>query len=420
MEAIMRNVSDIKRDDNLNFILSDKYINNVNDTISQNEMAVFIHLHYEDTVNKYFEYIINIPKTIDVFITVSDKSTKMRIAECIENYGVKNCCIVDKNNRGRDVSSLLVACRNKILEYKYICFAHDKKEKSDYTKKDTQCWIEGLWENTLGSTEYIYNIKELFVKNERLGVLFPPDPLTDQYSLSLVNTWYKNIDLTRNIAEQLGLVCDISENKSPISLGTVFWCRVAALRKLFLKEWGYEDFPDEPLPHDGTISHAIERILAYVAQDAGYFTGIIMTDSYAGKQFEYRNMILREAFDSLSNNIGIGSISDLFNYTKKRKKIKKFIALYSDIYVYGAGFFGIRSFHMMEMVGKTPKAFIVSDGEQTEKELHGIPILNLSEVELSEKCGIILAVSSKYVDEIKKILAKKKFNNFIVYIDNGD
>ncbi|WP_186802655.1 rhamnan synthesis F family protein [Lacrimispora celerecrescens] len=414
----MRNVSDIKRDKNLNFILSNKYINNINDTIAQKEMAVFIHMHYEDTVKYYFKYIINIPEPIDIYITVSNKATKAKIFECIKEYRMKNCFLIDKNNRGRDISALLVACRNKILEYQYICFAHDKKEKSDYTKTDTQFWIEGLWENTMGSTEYIYNIKELFVNNKKLGIIFPPNPLSDQISLSMVNTWFKNFDLTRKLAEELGLVCNISEDKPPIALGTVFWCRVAALRKLFIKEWDYEDFPDEPLPHDGTISHAIERILAYVAQDAGYLAGITMTDTYAGKQFEYRNMILAEAFNCLSNNTGISSVSDLFHYDEKRKKMESFFELYSNIYIYGTGFFGIRSFRMMETLGKRPKAFIVSDGERTAVELNEIPILEISEVKLDKDYGIILAVSPKYVEEIKRLLAKKKFDNFTVYIDN--
>jgi rhamnosyltransferase len=419
MEIIMKNVFDIKRDNNLNFILSDKYVNNINYTFSKGEMAIFIHLHYEETVNDYFKYIKNIPKYIDVYITVSDKIVKAKIIECIEQYGNENCFLIDKKNRGRDISALLVACRNKLLNYEYICFAHDKKEKSNYTKTDTQCWIEGLWENTMGSSEYIHNIKQLFMNNEKLGILFPPDPLTDHISLSLVNTWYKNFDLTRSLAEELGLKCDLNKDKPPLALGTVFWCRVDALRKLFIKEWIYEDFPCEPLPHDGTISHAIERILAYVAQDAGYLAGIVMTDTYAGKQFEYRNKVLRQAFDCLSEKTGIGSVSDLFHYIKKRNKVESFFNLHSETYIYGTGLWGIRSLRMMETIGKRPKAFLVSDKNRVEKAFDGIPIYELSEVELTDKCGVILAVSAKYVEEIKELLAEKNFNNFMVYIDNS-
>ena len=63
----------------------------------------------------------------------------------------------------------------------------------------------------------------------------------------------------------------------------MFWAKTDALKKLFEHGWKYEDFPEEPLPIDGTISHAIERVLGYVAQDAGYKTGVIMTDKIAAQ-----------------------------------------------------------------------------------------------------------------------------------------
>lgn len=418
-QLIMRNVFDIKRDENLNFILSDGYVNNLNNVILLKEVAVFIHLHYEDTIEKYFKYIINIPEAIDIYITVSDKNTKMKIVECIEYYGIKNCYTIDKKNRGRDISSLLVACRNKILEYQYICFIHDKKEKKDYQKEDIQSWVEGLWENTIGSTEYIYNILNLFDKNRKLGILAPPNPLTNQLSFAVINTWARNFDLTQRMAEDLELICDINENKLPITLGTVFWCKVDALKKLFLKEWVYEDFPDEPLPADGTISHAIERILPYVAQDAGYLTGNIMTDTYASKQFEYRNIILTEAFDRLNKLAGIRSFKELSSYDMEREEIAKFCNLYTNIYVYGAGFFGRKSFLMLKSIDKMPKAFLVSDGKRTRRELYGIPILELSEVEVDDECGIILGVGYQYIDEVKKLLSEKKVNTLTIFTDNN-
>ncbi len=39
--------------------------------------------------------------------------------------------------------------------------------------------------------------------------------------------------------------------------------------------------PPEPLPQDGTISHAIERIYPFVAQSAGYPPAVVMSKSYA-------------------------------------------------------------------------------------------------------------------------------------------
>jgi lipopolysaccharide biosynthesis protein len=50
----------------------------------------------------------------------------------------------------------------------------------------------------------------------------------------------------------------------------MFWARVDALRPIFAGQFGWEDYPEEPLPYDGTLLHAIERLLPFVAQKTGY------------------------------------------------------------------------------------------------------------------------------------------------------
>lgn len=89
------------------------------------------------------------------------------------------------------------------------------------------------------------------------------------------------------------------------------------MQKLFELNWSYEDFDEEPLADDGTISHVIERSFAYVAQDAGYDTGIVMTDRFAGERFDKMEDSLTEAFKILGNVLNIHTIGVL----KKENKI---------------------------------------------------------------------------------------------------
>ncbi|MGN0976192.1 MAG: rhamnan synthesis F family protein, partial [Gemmiger sp.] len=94
--------------------------------------------------------------------------------------------------------------------------------------------------------------------------------------------WGPNFDNTKALAKKLKIDVPISGEKPPIApFGSVFWFRVKALEPLFAKGWQHEDFPPEPLPPDGTISHAIERIYPFVAQKAGYYPAVIMSRDYA-------------------------------------------------------------------------------------------------------------------------------------------
>ena len=52
--------------------------------------------------------------------------------------------------------------------------------------------------------------------------------------------------------------------------GTMFWARTIALGPLFELGLSWDDYPAEPLPCDGSLLHAIERLLPCVAKNAGF------------------------------------------------------------------------------------------------------------------------------------------------------
>ena len=124
-------------------------------------ICVLIHLHYDDKIYQYEKYIKNIPEQIDILITYSNPKIYQQM-KTIASGMRNNFILIEKKNRGRDISALLVAAREKILEYDIICFLHDKKSKDVMLQKDTDEWIYSLWENSLSSKEYIENIISIF------------------------------------------------------------------------------------------------------------------------------------------------------------------------------------------------------------------------------------------------------------------
>jgi lipopolysaccharide biosynthesis protein len=53
-------------------------------------------------------------------------------------------------------------------------------------------------------------------------------------------------------------------------VGTMFWARSAALESLFSLGLDWDDYPPEPLPIDGSMLHALERLLPSIVEHAGY------------------------------------------------------------------------------------------------------------------------------------------------------
>lgn len=415
----MDNVYDIKRLKNLNYILPLKQRLDRDAGIGKlGKVAVIVHLYYMDTVDFYLEYIEALPAEVDVYFTVSNSELR----EILQKKGMdrrKNCRIIEKSNRGRDVSAFLVACRREILKYEYVCFLHDKKEKKAICRRDNEIWVRCLWENMVGSRDYIHNIFLTFHNNPQLGLLVPPLPLSEHCPISYEDTWYEDFEATRGLAEKMNLNCDLDRSKPPITLGTVFWARVCALRKILESEWTYEDFDEEPLKNDGTVSHGVERILAYVAQDAGFETGWAMSDRYAGEYFEYVQLTLKKAFGRLEKSLGIWTISGLDHYEREAADLMEFAGRHEKLYIYGAGALGKSCLAVLESRHRKPDAFLVSGSRQDPEKIGGIPVLTLDRAGVDRTCGIIVCVSEGSRKEVMGMIEEKSsgFSNVYIYYD---
>ncbi|MFP3831156.1 rhamnan synthesis F family protein, partial [Pseudomonas sp. SIMBA_021] len=51
---------------------------------------------------------------------------------------------------------------------------------------------------------------------------------------------------------------------------TMFWARPQALRPFLALSLSPDDYPEEPLPTDVTILHAMERLITCVALESGF------------------------------------------------------------------------------------------------------------------------------------------------------
>lgn len=283
LEHVIRtaNMADIKRLLQLNYILSKESVIN-KPKMASDRVALMMHLYFPDLVDKSLRYAVNMPKGSDLYITVPNEEMSSFVKEKLESihhFRITKVIVIE--NRGRDVSSLLVGCAPYVSDYDLICFMHDKKTTQMRPYALGESFSYKCFENNLASKEYVENILYTFENNKRLGMLMPPPPCHGPWWNVLGNEWFSNYKITKDLAKKLGIKCEIDREHEPISpLGTMFWFRPEALKKLFDYKWKYEDFPKEPNNYDGTILHAVERIYGYVVQDSGYYPAWAMTDKF--------------------------------------------------------------------------------------------------------------------------------------------
>lgn len=283
------NVADLRKAMHLDYVLPSQTLNPSN--VPRPKSAFIFHVYFMDMLNDTCQYLANVPEETDLYITTTEDKIP-QIATGIKNFGIrKKPTFIPVKNRGRDVSALLVAARDVVLggKYEVVGFAHDKKssqnQKNGHHGTETQGFSYKLMENTLGSEQYVENILTLFAQNPRLGMVSPMPPYHALYfAHTLPLDWGPNFDITKDLLENtLDLHVPLDPAKPTMSaIGSCYWFRSIALKKLFEAKWTYDDFlSEEQMGVDGTISHAIERANGYVTQAAGYYPAWVMSDRYA-------------------------------------------------------------------------------------------------------------------------------------------
>lgn len=411
----MENVWNIRKNENLYYILPDDHTKNTSIENVFANTVIIVYLYYEDSAENYFKYLDVIPPEIKVYIISSNKQT-LRVVRKYAS-GKEHITVMQKENRGRDMSALLVTAREIFLGYEYACFVHDKKGKKCSDISDINLWIENLWGNTLKSKAYIENVLDTLAGDDSLGLLAPPEPIGNNMNAWYANGWYGEYEGTVDLAKRLGIHASMEQQYPPITLGTVFWCKTAALKKLFDVPWDYCDFQDEPLPEYHSFSHTVERIFAYVAQDAGYKTGNVMTPSYASKLLSIVQDKMKKTYDFLNDELGLDNYGAVERFQECRAVFQKFADCNRDIYVYGAGFRGEECIGILKHMGIRPRAVIVTKADKAGKTAEGIPIISIDAMEKSRDIGIIVGVGRAFTNEIKDTLESRGYHNYICYTE---
>ena len=280
----------IKDNLHLNYILPEDNVlptKNSEPGIDDAKVAIFAHITYDDQIDFCRSYISSANDIADVYITTLKEKTKNNIYECFAKFGHKEpkVIVLPDNSKGRDVAALWVALKPYMDGYDYICFIHNKKSAQDKPLTIGYDFAQRCMENLLASKEYVENVINTFNENKRLGMLFSPPVLHGPYRHLVSNYWGGNYQNTLELAEKLGINVPVEDGIDPIfPAGGMFWFRTKALKKISDYEWKYDDFPDEPMPVDGTLGHTFERIYCFAAQSEGYYSGWVMTEDYSSAE----------------------------------------------------------------------------------------------------------------------------------------
>lgn len=277
-------------------------------------VALCVHMFYTDMLEEILALGDTVPGKYDFIATTESEEKKLVIeAEARKRGNIAHVIVrVVEQNRGRDMSSLFITCRDLFLEDRYdvVCRLHTKKTPHLASSR-AGGFKRHMFENLLNSRGFTTNVLDMFQDNPWIGVAVPPI-IQISYG-TLGHAWYDNKARAEDIARQLDLNVRFDSDTPVGAFGGMYWFRPEALRKLFQHPWKWADFEPEPYPLDGSLGHALERLITYVAQDARYTTQQIVSSHLAATNYamlEYKLQRLSAALPNGDFNYQAGILDE--------------------------------------------------------------------------------------------------------------
>ena len=233
--------------------------------IKRFDVAVILHLHYEDLINNIFsKYLSPLQADVDLFVTVKKDVSLYSINEIKNRFS--NVYIFINENRGRDIRPFVLAYRQvQRSGYLYACKLHSKKSPH---KKDGEDWRENLMTSLVSSRDEVMNIVSKFLSDDKLGLLVPENSLMD---LSMSDVHVDNKKWLDLLLARLGESDHIGKYAFYFPAGSMYWFRISALLPLLEESIvSIDEFELEAGQLDGTLAHTVERIIGLVTTHLNY------------------------------------------------------------------------------------------------------------------------------------------------------
>jgi GT2 family glycosyltransferase len=224
------------------------------------KIAVLLHAYEPAVLPEIIAHLRNIPYPADIFISTDTEAKRAACASAFFDWpGRTEIRILP--NRGRNIAPQITGFRDVLARYELTLFLHTKLS----THTDALSgWRKFLLDNLLGSPDLVRGVVEAFTRLPKLGVLSPRTFAAVRPHM----VWGDNFAASRDLAERLGVALS-PDSPLDFPAGAMFWARSAALKPLLDLELTVEDFEPEAGQKDGTLAHAVERMIFYACELAG-------------------------------------------------------------------------------------------------------------------------------------------------------
>jgi lipopolysaccharide biosynthesis protein len=227
---------------------------------AQAPICVVIHAFYPELLDEMLDRIAGWERATRLIVTTTaEREDEVRAR--LRAHGVEADCRVFEN-RGRDILPFLhVANELADAGEQLVVKLHTKRSPH---RVDGDTWRLDLLDKLI-APDNARRILDAFDGHPELGMVAP-----EGHILPMPFYWGSNEAIVHYLCRLMGIaVVDPANEVFPA--GSMFWSRVDALRPLLDTHLDEAEFEPERGQLDGTMPHAIERILGLSVREAGLY-----------------------------------------------------------------------------------------------------------------------------------------------------
>lgn len=221
--------------------------------------AIVVHIYYPDLWDEFRETLSKVELPFDLYVTLTwcgDETLDLK--EQIQADFPKAWVMVVPN-RGRDILPFFTLVNSGALDgYRAVAKLHTKKSPH---RSDGDIWRRHLISGILPETGLAEKLDH-----------FVADPdsafwVADGQHFTGKEWWGSNLERTRQILARLEIT--MPEDILSFPAGSIYWIKPLMIDLLKALKLNADHFETETAQVDGTLAHAIERVLGFLSLAAG-------------------------------------------------------------------------------------------------------------------------------------------------------
>ena len=220
-------------------------------------IGVFVHVYYVELAVQIAERLAVIDHPVSLYVSTTDESRAEQIRRILPTAVVRVF-----PNQGRDIAPKVFGFAPEHAAHDIVLHLHTKRSPH---RSDLSGWLSHILDCLLPSAEGVAAILALLTETERIGMVSP----ALHPSLGETVQWGPNRVIAEVITWGRGWPALPESDRLAFAAGSMFWARSSALVPVQQLEIPTEAFSDSR-ETDGTLAHAVERLIGVSCGVAGF------------------------------------------------------------------------------------------------------------------------------------------------------